>query len=608
MYLLLALYCVALPILGPVPTVAAELPARQSQATKDNRSEAPNPDPSDSASRKSPAAEPISEQQPAVPTPPIPIELQPYQVQIHVGFENDPQFGDAFRRSVLDGVCEGLERYVGEFWRYTVAEEQGKIFAGTAALRRLRGEGLPQDAVAGETQKVYLLSVQTSGPEYRVAGREWDVFTRQLGELAFRSVSGRSDVPEAVLAVVRDVFRPLAAVQTSKSGAVKLRARGGEFPPRDSAWLALQPGRTFEVYYCFLNKDRTIERVQQVPFTYLTSGEETGRGIAAASVASGLRAPLTARRRIQVVAMGITRRRAETQLTMITRPPARKPLAGVEVEISPEPSLPDEARKAPAENAADPVRAGDDQAPGKEKGNDGREDRQPAPPPQKHPRFVADRSGTVRLSAGLAPAGQPVWLFVRSGQALLARVPIVPGAQDAAVLELPDDTLRLEIEGSISTLQAELVDAVARRAVLMSLARARAKSSQWEAMTQIVKQLDDMPKPASFAVNINAIRQPALKAARAARDRTTEERVKKLCDEAQELVTNYLDEEKLKEVKEELNEMRQIAADEAAAEAKAKAGGDKPAPAAPAAAGKPRKKKSSAPPSAPATPKPVQGF
>jgi hypothetical protein len=234
-----------------------------------------------------------------------------------------------------------------------------------------------------------------------------------------------------------------------------------------------------------------------------------------------------------------------------------------------------------------------------------------APEPAKLPRLVADRSGVVNLSAKASPNGEPVWLFVKSGQALLARVPIVPGAQSAEVLELSDDTLRLEIEGSIATLQAELVDAVARRAVLMSQAKAQAKAGQWEAMSEILKQLDDMPKAGVFAININAIRQPALKAARARRDRTTEERIKKLCDEATELVTNYLDEEKLKELKEDLTELRQLAADEAAADAFEKGVGPKPGAAKPdGGAKKKTKKKATPPPAAPAPPpkNPPQGF
>ena len=211
--------------------------------------------------------------------------------------------------------------------------------------------------------------------------------------------------------------------------------------------------------------------------------------------------------------------------------------------------------------------------------------------------------------ASSSPDGEPVWLFVKSGQALLARVPIVPGAQVAEVLELPDDTLRLEIEGSIATLQAELVDTVARRAVLMAQAKAQANASQWEAMNDVLRQLDDMPKAAAFASSINAIRQPALKAARSRRDRMTEDRIKKLCDEATELVTNYLDEDKLKELKEELTELRQLAAAEAAADKLEKEGGARPGAAKGDGGAKNKAKKKVSPaPAAPAPQKAPQGF
>jgi hypothetical protein len=384
---------------------------------------------------------------------------------------------------------------------------------------------------------------------------------------------------------VRDLFRPISAVEPSKSGEVTLRARGGEFPPPDESWQPLPPGRTFEAFYCFLNKDRGIERVQQVPYTYLTAGQGAERGVASGTVTSGLRAPLSARRRIQPVALGINRRGSETRLTLITRPPARKPLAGVEVEISPVP------------NPAAAPKAGQTDA------GEGHEADKEAP---KLPRLVADRSGAVTLGAGVSPAGQPIWLLVKSGQALLARVPFVPGVESAAVLELPDDTLRLETEGSVALLQAELVDAVARRAVLMSLAKSRAKTNAWEAVAELLSQLDEMRKAPSFAADINAIRVPAMKAARARRDRTTEERIKQLCDETNELVTNYLDEEKLKELKEELKEMQHIAADESAADALAKSGSPAPSASETKTAGtkKKAKKKATPQPVAPRSPNP----
>jgi hypothetical protein len=251
------------------------------------------------------------------------------------------------------------------------------------------------------------------------------------------------------------------------------------------------------------------------------------------------------------VALGTGRRGPETRLTLITRPPARKPLAGVEVEVTGSPTPPEELRDDKEKAAAlkDAARL---------------------------PRLVADRNGLVVVNSSVAPAGQPVWLYVRSGQALLARVPFVPGVQSVETLELPDDTLRLETEGRVALLQAELVDAVARRAVLLAQAKGRAKTQDWDGVSEAFRQIDGMRKAPSFTVDINAIRIPALKLAKARRDRTTAARIEKLCEETLELVNNYLDEDKVKEVRDELAEMHQLARDETAAEARAKAAVEDP--------------------------------
>jgi hypothetical protein len=171
----------------------------------------------------------------------------------------------------------------------------------------------------------------------------------------------------------------------------------------------------------------------------------------------------------------------------------------------------------------------------------------------------------------------------------------------AETLELPDDSLRLEVEGDIALVQAKLVDTVARRAVLMALAKNRAKASEWEAMADALKDLQEMRKAASFASDISVIRIRAIKAARARRDQTTEQRVQKLCTETLELVTAYLDEEKLTDFKNELNEMRQMEVDQAAVLAGAEKDAEKKAAPAKKKSLKPKKK---AQPAAP----PQSGF
>ena len=511
--------------------------------------------------------------------PPLPLELQSYSVRLRIGFEDAPQLSAESRAAILESVRDRLARYVGAFWQYEVNEEMGEYFTGLAALKRLRVESLPGTPDADDVQKVYFLQVENSGAGAIIAGREWDLLTRRLGTIAVNSVYDRREIGETILAIVRDVFRPIAAIEPSKSGPVRLRARGGEFPSPDESWHPLSSGRIFEAFYCFLDKDRAVERVQQVPFTYLSAGDAIDRGTALATATSGLRAPLVARRRIQPVALGTGRRGAQTRLTLVTRPPARKPLAGVEVQITDSPTppeeIPDEERKAAALKEA-----------------------------ARLPKLVADRNGLVVVNSSAAPDGRPVWLYVRSGQALLARVPFLPGVQPVETLELPDDTLRLETEGRVALLQAELVDAVARRAVLLAQAKGRAKNQDWDGVAEAFRQIDGMRKAPSFTVDINAIRIPALKLAKSRRDRTTAARIEKLCDETLALVNNYLDEEKVKEVRDELAEIHQIVKDEAAAEARAKGVAEKPAETdkKPAAGKKKSKKKASTRPAEPAAP------
>jgi hypothetical protein len=257
-------------------------------------------------------------------------------------------------------------------------------------------------------------------------------------------------------------------------------------------------------------------------------------GASACTLTSALRVSFSARRRrVESVALGIVPSLASTRLTMVTFFPARRPLGGIEVESfaeSPPPA---------SEQAAAPAAL---------------------------QRLVTDRNGQVRLDCPSPPLDKPLWLFVRSGQNLLARVPFVPGIRADEILELPDDTLRLEIEGQVAQLQSELVDAVARRAVLSALVRNRAKAREWPAVDELLKQLSAGPRAPNFAADLNSIRINGQRQARERKERLTELRIQKLCDESAELITYYLDEAKVNEVREEIAELRQIAEEEAKAE------------------------------------------
>lgn len=66
------------------------------------------------------------------------------------------------------------------------------------------------------------------------------------------------------------------------------------------------------------------------------------------------------------------------------------------------------------------------------------------------------------------PPEEPVrLLYVKSGERLLARLPVMPGYKPVMKETLPDDETRINAEGVVSGLRARVLDLVARREVLL---------------------------------------------------------------------------------------------------------------------------------------------
>ncbi len=523
-----------------------------------------------------------------------PVETLPYRVRVEIGFESSPQLPSTFRQQVLEQVAQGIERYVGELWQCQVVEGRGTLSAGLAALERLESGPALTQALSGDIEKVSLLHVQTSGSGYLIAGREWDAQVRQIGTMATRTIRDRREVAQALLALAGELFRPVAEIERTRTGATIVHVRGGRFHPPDPLWQPAQPEKLFEVFYCFLDNDRAVERVQQVPWTYVTAGKTVDEGRSDGTLTSGLRAAVGSRRhRVLTLALGINNRSAGTKLTLMTRPPARKLLAGVEVELSPVPNpARDPTPISDSNPTGDPDRLQSETPAGENPALEAAV--------SQNPRLITDRNGIVSVATDSVPAGRPIWLLVHSGPVLLARVPFVPGLHAAETLELPDDSLRLEVEGAIALVQARLVDTVARRAVLMAQAKSRAKAGEWDAMENAWKEVKDMRQAASFISEIGVIRIRAVKAARARRDHSTEQRVVKLCNETLELVTNYLDDEKLANFRTDLDDLKRLDQEQKILDAGGDVGDSKSAPAKKKASK--TKKKAAAADAAPATP------
>ena len=89
-------------------------------------------------------------------------------------------------------------------------------------------------------------------------------------------------------------------------------------------------------------------------------------------------------------------------------------------------------------------------------------------------------------------------LFVKSGGVLLARLPIVPGAEEHVDVPLPDDDVRLRAAARLAAFREDMVDLVARRNIFMARVRQEIEEKNFDQARQLLESLDELPGRTQF--------------------------------------------------------------------------------------------------------------
>jgi hypothetical protein len=309
--------------------------------------------------------------------------------------------------------------------------------------------------------------------------------------------------------------------------AVSLRLRAGGYvpvevaddPQAETLRTQIRQGSILTAFFRYHNTDGSVREVQFLPWTYLVV-DSVVRGRVQATLVTGIRPPLGARtsKRVQSLAVARKVRFSSTTLQIELRNNPRKKLAGHYISAT--------AEKYPAEENKTPELF----------------------------KLTTNRLGQLDIPA--LSEHEIVWLRIHSGDALLALVPFAPGFASKTVLDLPDDSIRLAVEGDLTQIRARLVDTVARRASLMIRARKAAGEKNWKKVDEEMAKLDALPSLGEFRQQISDIRVKASNDARAQNSRLTERKVREQCDAAANLVEKYLSEERMNLLKEEIQESR----------------------------------------------------
>jgi len=476
---------------------------------------------------------------PAAAEESIPLELQPYRVHLLVAQTCDPVRPCEDLTPALTAQCE---RTWGGRWQVHVqplAEPRWFDLAGFAEF--------PLDEVARDeiVDVRYLVWIARRATGVQVSLRSFEPRWGHRSPVLQEWLLDERELPDRILQLTRRLFRPVAAWEKRDDQSVWLVVKGGGLAEADPEFALFQTGELLTPWLIARRRDGTLARQQAIPWTYFrVESLEQGRGWATA--VSGLKSPLAikARGRMEYVAVAARPQWSHTRFECRAQAQPPRPMSAHRVELRAE---------GQAAATADSTTA--------------------AASPEI---VITDRSGGLVLS--LAERPKLVWLTIYSGTLKLAYVPVAVGHAPVVRIDLPDDSVRLQAEGQLQLLESELVDEVARRSADIAATRAAAKRQDWNAVQFHLDRLRKQATPQSFLERVSAVRVAAVTAAQKNKDRVTEQRVQRLCDETSDLIRRYLADDRLRRLEEEIAELR-AAANEPAPGSSARAGtpGNRPA-------------------------------
>lgn len=454
----------------------------------------------------------------------LPLELRPFRVHLLVAFDI-PQQSPQARLELLDEIRKTANRCIGSQWNLTVGATDHPQPVSADGLARLTAADVSRQAEKEiDDSDVWLaVTVRSNGPGWRIDVRSWQPSVGIAPDVAGADIYDRLDLPTELLRICHSVLRPIGVVDDVDGKNVRVILQAGALSVPDEAFSLIGSTSVFTPVMASRKRDGKIDRLQMIPWTYLTVNESHGASLSC-ELHSGLRSPIGGKKRgrVETLAIAVKAVHLTTRLELATQSKLSLPLVAHRIELRDSSEIPKPDEVNPLDDHLLKV-------------------------------MLTDRRGQVTIPAD--PKGSVSWLFAYSGKHLLARVPIVAGSATSMRLEVPDDSARLEAESDLYMLQGQLIEAVAARNTATARIRAAIKKNEVDRAKAAAAELRHLPDAQAYLSRVVAIRIPSVKAAKARRDRAGEARINRMCDEMGELIRQYLNEDKRQSVLEELKEL-----------------------------------------------------
>lgn len=491
---------------------------------------------------------------PSTTNEPQHISLNPYRVRIELSYAPQSRLSARNRSQIQQRLQQIVDRSVGQKWTLSspgtpdadsvappgIVENNWLSPASCQGLARLDQKDLLQRYPAPEFDKLFLVSLEPDGIGYKIAAREFDTLSQRLSPIKEKRTYNKSFLGETTFDLICDLFSSVVTLENVEGTEVTVSEQGSQLLTPDPGVCTLETNNYFQPFFRYLNRDREVKNIQFIPWTYLIL-DETTRKYATCSIASALRGILGgSRRRVETMALQIKPIYPRTTLSLIPRGTSTQSYAGMRVQTS---------LLNPQEVRQIQIQAKKQQE----------ETKAAAPPATDYilEETLTNRDGSLTLSAD--PAHPLIWLYIRSGKALVANVPYIPGIAEAVSIQVPDDRIRLNVEGDLAVLNGELIEAVAELSMEMSRIRKWAKDNEWKKVEAGIRKLESGISPQRvFQDKLTVIRVSATEAAQQQKNRAAQSRITQLCRETEDRIDRFLNPTTIIDFKTEIQDLKSL--------------------------------------------------
>ncbi len=435
------------------------------------------------------------------------------------------------------------------------------------------------EAMLRDKDKIFLASVDREGEAIKIRVKELDAFVRRIGLMESLTVQQVDEIPYAVAYLAKRSFTPMVRIEDNDNKTAVLRVRAAGLATDPESPILLGPGDVVAPYIRRddLNGNPTV--LQNLPFTYIALTEQIDGARYYGAIFAASRGALAAakNRRTKRVGLKVHPHYPGTDLKLGVRLMPGSAVPGAEVfrrtpgdeDLSMEgrsdwrgvipvghSSLPTIRYDQPTSSSVETIaQARSTNRPPPADGAAG-ENTTPAvdlSEEEKQKRKPGEKPPTSSLQLKV-----PLYLYyIKNGETLLARLPIVTGYHADEKADLPDDRRRLQAEAFLKGLQGEVLDLVVRRKILDARIKRKLEEGNLDEASSLLDELKKVKNYDALAGQIQNIQRRAASTEYGPIPLPVAERIDKMIDTTRILMQKYLQDDIVRGLEVQLIEKKQ---------------------------------------------------